>query len=79
MRWRTLLRWFGRRDREAAPLAFSGRQAGAAEGFSLLELERTGLTEREAEQLGIPIDRGRRTSLGSNVVLLEKRIGRPRR
>jgi ribosomal protein L13E len=73
MRWSRFLQWLTA-DEEIVtePKSVSGRQVGVADGFSLLELERVGLSEREAEELGLKIDRTRRTGLGSNLVQLEK-------
>ena len=79
MTWARLLRWFGRGDEiHAAPRSVSGRQVGMADGYSLLELERAGLSEKDAEELALKIDRTRRTALGSNLVQLEKFLSRRR-
>jgi ribosomal protein L13E len=67
-----LRRWFGRTDVRLEPRAISGREVAFAEGYSLLELERAGLTEDEAIAAGLTIDRERTSSLGSNVLQLEK-------
>ena len=73
MRWARFLRWLAADEESITePKSVSGRQVGVADGFSLLELERAGLSEREAEELGLKIDRTRRTSLGSNLVQLER-------
>ena len=42
------------------------------DGYSLLELERAGITEEQAVAAGLPIDRERTSALGSNVMELEK-------
>ena len=79
MTWVSFLRWFrGRDEIVIVPKSVSCRQVGVAEGFSLLELERVGLSERDAEELGLKIDRTRRTGLGSNLVQLEKFISHRR-
>ena len=67
-----LRRWFARTDVRLEPRAISGREVAFAEGYSLLELERAGLTEDEATTAGLTIDRERTSSLGSNVLQLEK-------
>jgi hypothetical protein len=67
-----VLGWFARTDVRLDPRAISGREVAFAEGYSLLELERAGLTEDEAIAAGLTIDRERTSSLGSNVLQLEK-------
>ena len=54
------------------PMESAGREMRAAAGFSLLELERAGLSEGQAEQRGLVIDRKRRSALGMNVALLKR-------
>ena len=68
----TLRRWFTRTNVRLEPRAVSGREVSFAEGYSLLELERAGLTEDEAHAAGLTIDRERSSALGSNVMQLEK-------
>jgi hypothetical protein len=67
-----LRRWFARTDVRLEPRAISGREVAFTEGYSLLELERSGFTEDEAIAAGLTIDRERTSSLGSNVLQLEK-------
>ena len=55
-----------------APLESAGRETRPAAGFSLLELERAGLSEEQAELRGLVIDRNRRSALGMNVVQLKR-------
>jgi ribosomal protein L13E len=67
-----LRRWFARTDVRPEPRAISGREVAFTEGYSLLELERAGISEDQARAAGLTIDRERRSSLGSNVMQLEK-------
>jgi ribosomal protein L13E len=67
-----LRRWFTRTDVRLTPRAISGREVAFTDGYSLLELERAGLTEDQARAAGLTIDRQRSSSLGSNVMQLEK-------
>jgi ribosomal protein L13E len=55
-----------------APRNLDGRKTVAAPGFSKLELERAGLSERQAEDFGLRIDRDRLSALGDNVSLLKR-------
>ena len=64
--------WFRRTRVELAPKMTYGREAAYVAGYSLLELERAGLTEEQAHALGVSIDRKRNSALGSNVIQLEK-------
>jgi ribosomal protein L13E len=74
-----LRRWFSRTDeRLEGPRAISGREVAFAEGYSLLELERAGVTEDQAIAAGLTIDRDRTSSLGCNVMQLEKLAQRRR-
>jgi ribosomal protein L13E len=66
-----LRRWFTRTDIRLEPRAISGREVAFTGGYSLLEIERAGLTEEQALAAGLPVDRERRSSLGSNVMQLE--------
>jgi ribosomal protein L13E len=50
----------------------AGREMRPAAGFSLLELERAGLSEEQAERRGLIIDRNRRSALGMNVAQLKR-------
>jgi ribosomal protein L13E len=67
-----LRRWFARTDVRLQPTAISGREVAFAEGYSLLELERAGITKEQALAAGLTIDRDRTSSLGSNVMQLQK-------
>ena len=65
-----LLRWFSRTDVQLTPRATSGREVAFTDGYSLLELERAGMTENQAIAAGVVIDRARTSALGSNVMQL---------
>ena len=77
--------WFDRTRKRArasepkpallAPMESAGREMKPAAGFSLLELERAGLSEEQAEQRGLIIDRNRRSALGMNVAQLKRLLG----
>ena len=67
-----LRRWLARTDVRLEPRSVSGREVAFTQGYSLLELQRAGLTEDEAIAAGLTIDRERNSSLGSNVIQLEK-------
>ena len=67
-----LRRWFTRTEVRLQPRAISGREVAFTDGYSLLEIERAGLTEDQAIAAGLTIDRVRSSSLGSNVMQLEK-------
>ena len=67
-----LRRWFARTEVRLQPRAIAGREVAFADGYSLLELERAGITEEEAAAAGLTIDRQRDSALGSNVMQLEK-------
>jgi ribosomal protein L13E len=67
-----LRRWFTRTRVRVAPTTISGREVAFADGYSLLELERAGISEQTAIASGLPIDRQRNSALGSNVMQLEK-------
>jgi len=67
-----LRRWFARTDVRLQPTAISGREVAFTEGYSVLELERAGISEDQAAAAGLTIDRGRDSALGSNVMQLEK-------
>ena len=58
------------------PIDLVGRRADAtpAKGYSALELERAGLTLEKARELGIPIDLGRTTGVGANVLRLRRQL-----
>ena len=67
-----LRRWFTRSDARLEPKTISGREVAFTDGYSLLELERAGISEAQAVAAGLVIDRERTSSLGSNVMQLEK-------
>lgn len=67
-----LERWFARTQVRLAPQATLGREAPYVASYSLLELERAGLTVEQAIAAGVAIDRKRNSALGSNVIQLEK-------
>ena len=73
-----LRRWFARTEVRLEPRAISGREVALADGYSLLELERAGVTEDQAIAAGLSIDRERTSSLGCNVMQLEKLAQRRR-
>lgn len=58
------------RDPTVGPLLVQGREVARASGYSLLELERAGLSVAAARALGIPVDSGRNSSIGANVMQL---------
>jgi ribosomal protein L13E len=65
-------RWFARTQVKLAPQATLGREVPYVASYSLLELERAGLTAEQAIAAGVPVDRKRNSALGSNVIQLEK-------
>ena len=67
-----LRRWFTRTDVRLEPRTISGREVAFTNGYSLLELERAGITDAQAVAAGLTIDRHRTSALGSNVLQLEK-------
>ncbi len=69
---RTLRRWFARTDVRLEPRTIAGREVAFTDGYSLLELERAGITEAQAVAAGLTVDRDRTSALGSNVMQLEK-------
>jgi ribosomal protein L13E len=69
---RTLRRWFARTDVRLEPRTISGREVAFTDGYSLLELERAGISESQAVTAGLTIDRERASAFGSNVMQLEK-------
>ena len=69
---RGLKQWFGRNQVKLEPRSVSGREVAFAAGYSLLELERAGITEERARAVGLAIDRARESALGENVAQLEK-------
>jgi len=56
------------------PIELIGRRAqpARATGYSLLELERAGLTVENGRALGIPIDTERTSGVGANVLRLRE-------
>ena len=69
---RILRRWFDRTHARLKPRATSGREVAFAAGYSVLELERAGITEGQAIAAGVAIDRTRSSALGSNVMQLQQ-------
>ena len=69
---RAIRRWFDRTHVELQPRATSDREVAFASGYSLLELERAGITEQRAIASGLPIDRDRLSAVGSNIIQLQK-------
>jgi ribosomal protein L13E len=65
-------RWFARTQVRLAPQATLGREVPYVASYSLLELERAGLTTEQAIAAGLVIDHKRNSALGSNVIQLEK-------
>ena len=65
-------RLFARTQVRLAPQATLGREVPYVASYSLLELERAGLTAEQAIAAGVAIDRKRDSALGSNVIQLEK-------
>jgi ribosomal protein L13E len=65
-------RLFARTQVRLAPQATLGREVPYVASYSLLELERAGLTAEQAIAAGVAIDRKRNSALGSNVIQLEK-------
>jgi ribosomal protein L13E len=66
------LNWFyeQRRQGKLVPITMEKRRIVPASGFSMLELERAGITLEAAKALNLPIDRFRLTSIGTNVLQL---------
>jgi ribosomal protein L13E len=58
------------------PIDLVGRRAEVtlAAGYSLLELERAGLSLEKARELGIPIDTERTSGVGANVLRLRQQM-----
>jgi len=56
------------------PIDLVGRKASSilAAGYSLLELERAGLTLEQGRELGLPIDTERTNGVGANVMRLRE-------
>lgn len=69
---RALRRWFARTDVRLEPRTISGREVSFTDGYSLLELERAGISDAQAAAAGLTIDRERTSALGSNVMELER-------
>ena len=67
-----LKKFFERTQVELAPRAVAGREVAFAAGYSLLELERAGISAEQATSAGLVIDRERNSALGENVLQLEK-------
>jgi ribosomal protein L13E len=58
------------RDPSVGPIVPQGKAVVRASGYSLVELQRAGLTVADAERLRIPIDRKRQCMIGANVMQL---------
>jgi ribosomal protein L13E len=58
------------------PIDLIGRRAQAtlAKGYSLVELERAGLTVEKARELGVPVDAMRTSGVGANVLRLRREL-----
>jgi ribosomal protein L13E len=69
---RALRRWFARTDVRLEPRTISGREVSFTGAYSLLELDRAGISEAQAAAAGLTIDRERTSALGSNVIELER-------
>jgi ribosomal protein L13E len=64
------MRFFFWREREFGrlePIAISGRQIYGSEGFSLIELERAGISVERARKHRIQIDQRRQSAIGTNI------------
>ena len=57
--------FFDRYDSESS--SAQGQQISTADGFSILELDRAGVSESRAHALGLPIDGTRHSALRHNV------------
>ncbi len=64
------------RDPSVGPILLVGRAVGRASGYSPLEIEYAGLSVKDAERLGLPLDQDRRAMVGSNVMQLRMLIVR---
>lgn len=66
------MNWFHeqRKQGKLVPITMEKRRIVPAIGFSMLELERAGITLEAAKALNLPIDRFRLTSIGTNVLQL---------
>jgi len=60
-------------DPSVGPIVPHGKTLLRTSGYSLLELERAGLTEADAKRLGIPVETGRNSMIGCNVMQLMSR------
>ena len=58
------------RDPSIGPIVPRGKTVVRAPGYSLLELQRAGMTAADAEHLGIPVDTNRSSMIGANVMQL---------
>ncbi len=58
------------RDPSVGPIVPVGKTVARARGYSLLELERAGLTNADVERLRIDIDPERDLMIGANVLQL---------
>jgi ribosomal protein L13E len=69
---RAIRQWFNRAQVRLEPRSTSGREVAFAAGYSLLELERAGISEEQGRAMGLAIDHERLSALGSNVMQLQK-------
>jgi ribosomal protein L13E len=60
------------RNPTIGPIVPHGKTVVRARGYSLLELARAGLTEADAERLGIPVESQRGSMVGANVMQLRR-------
>jgi hypothetical protein len=66
------------RDPSVGPVCLTGREVGRAAGYSPLELERAGIDNVLALEMGLPRDPQRCTALGCNVMQLRQLLARHR-
>jgi len=62
------------RDPSVGPIVPVGKTVARAQGYSLLELERAGLTNVDVERLGIVTDPERKSMIGANVMQLMRYV-----
>lgn len=61
---------------KASPTATLGRSTAPTLGYSLLELERAGISVERANELGLRVDPDRPSSFGNNVMQLLSLTGK---
>ncbi len=59
---------------QVSPITLAGKRIVLAKGYSPLELERAGVTEEDAQRLGLAVDPDRKTMVGANVIQLRRLI-----